>query len=453
MLQTLGSSEPYNSEEPRLLPENGAAASFGHYFDLFKRRFFYFLIPFGLVAALGLSVATILKPTYLSEGKILAEAQGIAPDILKPVSTATASERVQLIQQRVVTRDNLLSVANKFDLFPGVPARQDLMRASLQIKPIEIDAQARYGTPSPTIAFTVGFEYDNPEIAMRVANEFVTMILGEDARSRTSRSTEAVRILTGETKDLEDKLETTQGQIFEAERRPRAVAEVPEQQRSELAALSAMKAELAQKVSVYSDAHPSVVALKKRIALMEKSLTQPTQSQATRPSTPTDDLESLKRQREDLEKRLIEANTKLSTARLSEKLDRDQQYDRLQVIEAPPLPQKPLKSSKLKVVGLAFAAAIGLGVGAMMAAEYLDGSIRGRHQLAGVVPHALIVSIPFMPTAADRIRAKLRLFFATFSVLVVVLLLGGLVAVNLLKIPLDPSLFIKSLNSPHWPAQ
>ena len=42
---------------------------------------------------------------------------------------------------------------------------------------------------------------------MRVANEFVTLIVNEDARSRTSRATEAVKILTSETKDIEDKLE------------------------------------------------------------------------------------------------------------------------------------------------------------------------------------------------------------------------------------------------------
>ena len=42
---------------------------------------------------------------------------------------------------------------------------------------------------------------------MRVASEFITLIVNEDARSRTSRATEAVTILTGETKDIEDKLE------------------------------------------------------------------------------------------------------------------------------------------------------------------------------------------------------------------------------------------------------
>ena len=167
------------------------------------------------MAILGLCFAAILKPDYLSEGKILAEAQTVAPDIVKPVITATASERVQLIQQRIVTSDNLVSVASKFGLFPGRTGVPDLMRESLQIKPVDVEGQQpRYGAPSPTIAFTVGFQYDDPEIAMRVANEFVALILGEDARSRTSRATEAVRILAGETKDIEDKLESNSSPDF-----------------------------------------------------------------------------------------------------------------------------------------------------------------------------------------------------------------------------------------------
>ena len=88
-----------------------------------------------------------------------------------------------------------------------------------------------------------------------------------------------------------------------------------------------------------------------------------------------DDIEALKRQREALEKRLAEANSKLATARLSEKVDRDQQFERLQVIESPSLPQKPEKSDRLKFVAMAFAAAAMLGIGIVIAAELLDGSI------------------------------------------------------------------------------
>ncbi len=440
MLQTLASNESYRASEPAFGEDHARGLNFSYYTDVLKRRFFYFLLPFGLISVLGLYLAALQKPNYLSEGKILVESQVIAPDLVKPVVTATASERIQLIQQRVFTRERLLSIANKFGLFPQRSEILELMRKSTQIKPTDVEGQPRQGTPS--IAFTVSFEYENPEVAMRVANEFVTLIVDEDARSRTSRATEAVKILTGETKDIEDKLESAQMQILEIARRPRdAVSEIPEQQKSQLTALAALKAELIQKTSVYSDAYPAVTALKKRIAAMEKTLTEQVPAKAKAQSTQTDDIEAVKRQREALEKRLADANSKLATARLSERLDRDQQSERLQVIESPTLPKKPEKSGRLKLVGLAFAAAVVLGVGIALAAELVNGSIRSRQQLSGVVASQLIVSIPYIDTRADVVRRRLRGISAAVSVVVLVVALGGLMAAIVLGWPVDFSWF------------
>ena len=92
--------------------------NFGYYLDVLKRRIFYFLLPFGLISILGLYFAAIQKPKYLSEGKILVESQVVAPDLVRPIVTATASERIQLIQQRIMTRDNLLSIANRVWVVP-----------------------------------------------------------------------------------------------------------------------------------------------------------------------------------------------------------------------------------------------------------------------------------------------------------------------------------------------
>jgi uncharacterized protein involved in exopolysaccharide biosynthesis len=440
VLQTLVPNESYRSGERAFGEDHGQSLNFSHYIDVLKRRIFYFLLPFGLISILGLYFAAIQRPNYLSEGKILVETQRIAPDLIRSIITATANERIQVIQQRILTRDNLLSIASKFG-FSEQPGALDLMRKSTQIRPIDVEGPLRQGVP--TIAFTVGFEHANPEVAMRVANEFVTLIVDEDARARTSRATEAVKILTGEAKDIEDKLESTQMQILEIARRPREeVPEIPEQQRSQLIALSALKAELIQKTSVYSEAHPAVMALKKRIAAMEKTLTQAAQVPAKAQPTQTDDVEALKRQRGVLEKQLADANTKLAAARLSEKLDRDQQYERLQVIESPALPQRPLKSDRLKIAGMALALAAMLGIGTVIATELLDGSIRSRHQLSGVVDSYLVVSIPYMASHSDILRARWRRIFVAVTVIIILAALGGLAAAIVFGVPVDFSLLV-----------
>ena len=170
---------------------------------------------------------------------------------------------------------------------------------------------------------------------------------------------------------------------------------------------------------------------------MEKALTQSAQVPAKTRSTQEDDLEAAKRQREALEKRLADANSKLATARLSEKLDQDQQSERFQVIEAPTTPFNPEKSGRLKIVGIAFALAVALGIGAALAIELFDGSIRSRQQLLGLVDSHLVVSIPYMTTRSDGIRAGFRLIFVSLTVVVILAALVGLTAVIVFNLPID----------------
>jgi uncharacterized protein involved in exopolysaccharide biosynthesis len=440
VLQTLAPNDTFRAGEIAYGEDQGHGLNFSHYFDVLKRRIFYFLLPFGLVSILGLYSAALVKPSYLSEGKILVESQRIAPDLVRPIVTATAIERIQLIRQQILTRHNLLSIADKFGLFSGQPQIPqfrilELMRESTHMQLADVDVQSRQAEPT-AIAFTVGFEYPNPEIAMKVANEFVTLIIDEDTRSRTSRATETVKILTGETKDLEDQLESTQTQLLEISRRPRdSIPETSEKEKSQLTALATLKAELIQKMAVYSEAHPTVTALKKRIAAMEKSLTQSPPAAAGNQTT--DEIETLKRQREILEKRLGDANGKLAAARLSEKLDRDQQSERLQVIEVPQKPQMSLKSPKVKLVGGALALALALGIGAVIARELLDGSIRNRDQLSGVIDSNLVVLIPYMTTTSDIVRARWRKTFLVLTVITIFVAWGALAVVLVFHLPVD----------------
>ena len=224
MLETLGSNQTFHASEAVFGPDDQQTLNLNYYLDILKRRFFYFLGVFGLVSILGLYLAVIQRPTYLSEGKILLQSQEIAPDILTPVVTASASERAQLIQHRVLTRDHLLLIAKRFGLFPGVSDASDIVdltRKRILIKPLPVEVDGQLRANSRAVAFTVGFEYENPELAMRVANEIITLIVSGDESSRSGRTTEMVKLLTGQTKDIEDKLESTQMQILEVARRPR----------------------------------------------------------------------------------------------------------------------------------------------------------------------------------------------------------------------------------------
>ena len=77
-----------------------------YYWQLVKRRALYFIVPFVLVLPLGLAVAVLLPATYVSEGKILVQSQQIPTELVRPTVTSAAQERIQVIEQRTMTREN-----------------------------------------------------------------------------------------------------------------------------------------------------------------------------------------------------------------------------------------------------------------------------------------------------------------------------------------------------------
>ncbi len=374
------------------------------------------------------------------KARFLVESQEIPTDLVRPTVTDTANERIQVIQQRILTRDNLLTLVNKYGMFAH--ERQwmsgtqllDLMRERSKFELVDINSNsARSGIS--TIAFTVSFEYENPQVTSAVTNDFLTLILSEDARNRTNRAAETTRFLASELQRLQTELAAVETQISESKVRPNdRTAELMDPARLQVVELTRLKEELAQKRSIYSDAHPVVMALKKKIAAMEQ-LVAATPSQAA--AQFDGGLVELGRRQLAIATSMQDTNKKLEAARLGEKLERDQQSERLQVIEQPIVPQKPIKPNRLKLLVLAFALATAAGAGAVFAAEFFDTSIRDSRELLGVAHGRLIVSIPYIATRAETFRRKSRI--TVLAVVVAVLLLAGVAGFLFFGPPIDLS--------------
>ncbi|PWG67315.1 lipopolysaccharide biosynthesis protein, partial [Enterobacter mori] len=57
-------------------------------------------------------------PIYQSTGTILVESQQISPELVSTNNTSFADERIEVIRQRVMPRENLLRIIDKYNLFP-----------------------------------------------------------------------------------------------------------------------------------------------------------------------------------------------------------------------------------------------------------------------------------------------------------------------------------------------
>lgn len=444
MLQTL------NPSQSVLYEENVQGFDLSHYTGILKRRILYFAIPFLLIVMLGFAVVSIQRPIYRAEGKILVQSPEIPSYLVHPTITEVANERVQVIQQRIMARDNLMAVVNKYNLFQherdwmSGTELLDLIRSRMEIKPVDLDATTQV-SGSPTIAFTLSFDYEVPAVAASVANNFLTSILSEDANTRTTNAAETTKFLEREVKRLQDEHDAVIAQITTTRERPPDQDQTKsEETKAQIKDLADAEASLAQESSIYSEEYPAIKNLKKKIAALKHAIaTTPQTASATDGAASADtNLLVLTRQEIDLSHSLEEANGKLTTARLGESMERGQQGERLQVIEQPSVPQKPVRPKKLKWFAAAFALAGMVGAAFVYGAEVLDGSIRSSRDLTRLVDRHLIVTIPYLSTPGEQ-RRKRRNIILLCTALVTVL--GAAIAVAVIEgISIDFSWFDRS---------
>lgn len=188
------------------------------YLSILKRRWLQMLAVFIVVLLTAIAVAMLMAPVYKSTGTILVEAQQIPVDVIKATVTGYADERIEVIKQRVMTRDNLYRIINKYKLYPRKIDSEttstliDFMRQSISVDILNADVQNANGGKA-TIAFKVGFEYEKPDVAHKVANEIVTLFLDENVKARTLKATETTEFLTQEVGNLKKELENVENRV------------------------------------------------------------------------------------------------------------------------------------------------------------------------------------------------------------------------------------------------
>ena len=413
------------------------------YWTLIKRRWAHFLIPFILIASVGVAASQLWPATYLSEGKILVQSQQIPTELVRPTVTSAAQERIQVIQQRTMTRDNLIAIADKFRLFPDKRALMSvtelvaLIRAQTKIAPVDLGLDFKQRrSDNPTIVFSVGFEYSDPETAARVANELMTRILNEDLRDRASRATDTTKFLTRELQRLQAENVTLDSKIAQL----KLLQGKPGSGRADQPSLlDQLKSELTQKRALYSDRHPQIQTLRRQIDAIEKNAvptpTEPSAANSQASATVVASLDALTAQQESLQKSMDVASAKLAAAKLGESLEKDQQSEKLEIIEQPFAQHEPVRPNRSKVAAIAVALALMAGLGLAMAAEFLDKGIRRSSDLFHIIDSQIVVSIPYIFTAGEQRRFRRRIIFTVAFFLLA--FVGVLAAAYYFLPPLD----------------
>ncbi len=196
----------------------GEEFSFEDALIILRRRVWYFLIPFVVIAPLGIIVVMLMPAMYRAEGTILVESQQIPDELVRSTINAYAQERIQTIRQRVMTLNRVNEVAAKHNVFPegsrlSESERARKMREQMNVSLITVERRGRSG--DGTIAFTVSFRHRDPRTAHLVANEFMTLFLAEDVRTRTAGASNTTEFFEREAAKLRNEVASIERRISE----------------------------------------------------------------------------------------------------------------------------------------------------------------------------------------------------------------------------------------------
>jgi len=185
--------------------------TFNDYLAILRRRALHITGIFLLVLLATVVIAIKAPSVYESSGTILIESQKIPQGLVQATVETYAAERIEVLKQRVMTRDNLYAIVKKYQLF-NVDKKLltkselvDRMRKKLGI--VLVDADLGDYAAKTTIAFKISFQYYKPEVAYQVTNEVVNLFLATNEKARKEKATETSVFLTEEAEKQRKSLE------------------------------------------------------------------------------------------------------------------------------------------------------------------------------------------------------------------------------------------------------
>lgn len=194
--------------------------SFGDILRIVKRRKWSLVIPAAVIFTVALVAAVALPRMYRSTSTILIEEQEIPRDFVMTTVTSYAEQRLQTINQRIMSSTRLLEIINRFNLYADLRKSKTTeeiiaqMRKDIKFETISADVvDRRTGRPTAaTIAFSLAYEGKSPATVQQVSNVLASFYLEENLKVREQQT-------LGTTRFMEEEMKNVQAQLVEIEKR------------------------------------------------------------------------------------------------------------------------------------------------------------------------------------------------------------------------------------------
>ncbi len=431
--------------------------------------------PMAVVAMVGLvatAVLTMLRPpAFVAKATVMISNQRLSEDFVRPTIQEDTLQRVNALLGEALSRENLLQLLERRNLYPELRSEGLLnealgeLRSNIEIGPDE--GVVGVGHQERARILAVEFTAPTPDLAAGGANDVAQLLVAAGTRQRSQQARLTTDFMRSELASAESALREQNRKITEFKERYRG--ELPEEQETNLRRLELLqnqrqslatqiaegetrvamissgvtnqatpesrlmdaRSRLTQELSVHTEAHPDVRALRKEIEGLEAqveahkasgqgtaapTLIAAAQAQVgqlrvelARTEAELRDLEgrvartparqeefgALEQRANVLQESYLEFSRKVKEAELAENLEHAQQGDRVAVLDAAVPPTGPdLRRLKWAAVGVV--ASLGLAFLAGGLLEWRDPVLVSAGALESATGLPVLGSVPHL---------------------------------------------------------
>lgn len=475
-----------------------------YYMNLAVRRKWWIIVPVLLSILAGAVYIKITPKSYKANTLILVEGQKVPTSYVRSTVTESLQSRLHTITQQVYSRTNLEKIIEQFNL--DADNRKEKPTAEL-VKNLRQKININLRGSGRTQAFEISFIWHNPKTVAEVTNAIASQFIEQNLKVREDMAMGTTAFLENEAEKMRIELEDHEKRLELFNKQHMGM--LPSELESNLNILGQLKEELnhletriqaenaqavmlqrqAQMIQMeqmqpsdfieivldeaggmqseditdlesqvrqlrlrYTEKHPDVVALRRRISLIQQNLTDDTTGNEASPSESVEDFpaqfdnplafqqDQIKFQLEGINKNIESYQKKISNvkkeiqsynnrikripeveldltkltrnystmqsryqsllqkkinARMSEELERRQKGEQFKVLDSAIIPEKPVKPDVKRVMLIALLAGLGIGCGLAYLREIMDGSFYSTEDLEAFLGAKVLVSIPF----------------------------------------------------------
>jgi polysaccharide chain length determinant protein (PEP-CTERM system associated) len=218
------------------------------YIGILRRRYWLILVPSIICPVLAFIAVRMIPPRYVSTGLIFIDRPTVPAEVVKPMTTGDLIERINAIQEQVLSRTRLEPLVRKYGLEPmGQRVSGEAigrLRKAIVIAPAEfasLSAPAgsdREPIPGLSISCTARSAWTAQELCMDITTMFIEESL--EQRAQLEQGTSA--FLSVQLADAKQKLDAEDSKL--ADLKSRNLGRLPDDQETNLRVLMDRNAEL-----------------------------------------------------------------------------------------------------------------------------------------------------------------------------------------------------------------